>query len=628
MSDFTEKVGEYLTSSKIISKPGESEVFEITVNTTKEEDAAYDDWKAKQPKRYPKIIVNRLHIEEMTKQSLNTLHKRNEPPFVFVRSGQLCRVVVDETKRPTIRNLDVPSLRFILERLIRYNEAKYNPKTQEVDYHPSQCPKSVLEDVLAAPPSLWKCPPIAGIVDYPIIHPDGSIWEEEGYDPVSWLYYVGREGFVSKPVPEEPSDQDIKEAVDLLDDIFYDFPFVDQSSRANAYAALITAVIRPIIPGLVPVWVCDKPQAGSGATLLQEVVGQIAAGDTPAKQDMPTTKEEFQKVILSMLMGGNLINIIDNIDRKFSSGVLANLVTSEFFEGRVLGKSEMIRLKNRGFLMVNGNNLQIGGDMARRIFLSRIDPQTALPFLRGGFKHPNLLGWCQEKRGEIIAAIHTLVRAWIGAGRPKPDLPPLAKFEAWLHTVGGILQVAEVPSFLENARAVYEEADVELKQWEMFLETLILWGGEGNPFTVSALEKRIRGEADGRKERQSTIDQAEDASYSLLDVLPDPLADAWADPRQSFSRKMGNAFKAKVDRRYPSGLMLLRGGISHRATEWVVKRFEPEVSDRGVNELGEFVSAPTTRENRDDIRDRIRDRDGLTANSPNSQTPHPEGDRS
>ena len=54
----------------------------------------------------------------------------------------------------------------------------------------------------------------------------------------------------------------------------------------------------------------------------------------------------------------------------------------------------------------------------------------------------------------------TLIRAWIAAGRPKGK-KTLGKFEGWAGVMGGILQVADAPGFLDQLEAFRERADTE-----------------------------------------------------------------------------------------------------------------------------------------------------------------------
>jgi hypothetical protein len=88
---------------------------------------------------------------------------------------------------------------------------------------------------------------------------------------------------------------------------------------------------------------------------------------------------------------------------------------------------------------------------AGRLYVTRMDAKVENPRLRDvTFRHPNLKEWTAEHRPALVAALLTLVQAWIGADRPAYTGKRLAGFEAWSNVIGGVLQHAGVPGFLAN----------------------------------------------------------------------------------------------------------------------------------------------------------------------------------
>jgi hypothetical protein len=120
--------------------------------------------------------------------------------------------------------------------------------------------------------------------------------------------------------------------------------------------------------------------------------------------------------------------------------------------------------------LASGNNVRLAGDMPRRCYRVRLDAKCTSPFLRTGpepgrsFTIDDLKSWTKEHRGELLAALLTLVRAWYMAGQPKPTIKPLGSLERWTITVGGILEHAGIRGFMENATAMYQEADDESRE--------------------------------------------------------------------------------------------------------------------------------------------------------------------
>ena len=94
-------------------------------------------------------------------------------------------------------------------------------------------------------------------------------------------------------------------------------------------------------------------------------------------------------------------------------------------------------------------------ELARRTVRIRLDAKMDRPWERTEFRHPHLLEWVMQHRGELIWTALTLIRAWLVAGQPE-GASVLGGFEAWSRVVGGVLSVAQVPGFLDNVREVYE----------------------------------------------------------------------------------------------------------------------------------------------------------------------------
>lgn len=507
----------------------------------------------------PSIIVNGRHMHEVSADAIRALTEANDPPTLFRRAGGPVRVERDEYARPVIRPLTEHGLRGVMDRVAIWISVKVD-KDGVPRERPEYPPISIVRDVLSQPDTAWPLPPLYGISKSPILHLDGTIHATEGYDPVTRTYFAPEPGFSLAPVPEDPTSDDVEAAKSLLLEVHCDFPWVDEASRWNAVGAILTGIFRPIIAGPVPCWMLVKPQAGTGASLAQGATYAAITGETPPASVTPKSSEEWEKRALSTLVSGATVHIWDNLEGNFRSDVLAALLTAREWKGRVLGKSEEVRVPQRTVWMANGNNVQIGGDLARRLYLSRMDAERAMPWLREDFQHPDLLGWVKENRGRIVAAALTLGRAWIRAGCPDPEkMPPLGGFEDWRRIVGGVLEFAGATEFMANAMETYLEADAELRQWEGFLAAVFdEFGSE--PWTVSDLKLRLDRE----------VQEVTTFRVLIHETLPDDLADAFVDPRRSFSRVCGRALAHQEGRRFPSGLMIARGKTVRRATQWVI----------------------------------------------------------
>ncbi len=522
----------------------------------------------------PTIVLTNRHMHEVTADTVRAIAEANDPPRLFHRAAALVRVCRDEQERPLIQTLSEHALRGVMDRVAVWLSVKEG-KDGAIREIPEYPPVSIVRDVLGRPTDEWRLPPLAGIATSPILHLDGTIHGVEGYDPVTLMYFMPEPGFVLAPVPANPTAADIAAAKEMILEMFLDFPFIDEPSRWNAVGAFLTGVFRPIISGPCPCWLLTKPQAGSGASLMQNAVYLAITGVTPPASVTPKTKEEWGKRIMSILRGGAPVHIWDNLEGQFKSDILASLLTAREWSDRILGVTEDAALPARTVWFANGNNVQIGGDLARRVLMSRIDAETAMPWLREDFRHPDLLRWVRENRGRLIAAALTLGVAWVRAGCPEPErMPPLGGYEGWRHVVGGILEHAGGTELLGNAMDVFLEGDTDLRQWEGFLSAVFDEFGS-HPWTVSDLKTRL-----DREVKEVT------AFRTLVhETLPDDLSDAFVDPHRSFARVCGRALARQEGRRFPSGLMIRRGKTVQRATQWVI--IQTKGSDQASLEGGE-----------------------------------------
>src|SRR4029450_8876687 len=155
----------------------------------------------------------------------------------------------------------------------------------------------------------------------------------------------------------------------------------------------------------------------------------IVTGQPGGMFSAPRDEDEWRKQITMALMNGRSIVIIDNITRPLYSPELCKALTEGLRIDRVFRTHEEIALPVKAAFLGTGNNIKISGDMPRRCYWVRMDATCSAPFLRTGFKIENLKAWAIEHRGELLAALLTLSRAWYAAGCKKPSVKPLGSFD-------------------------------------------------------------------------------------------------------------------------------------------------------------------------------------------------------
>jgi hypothetical protein len=512
----------------------------------------------------PRICSNGRQLRDISRDALRALQDSNHPPVQFVRSGMMVAIVHNEKKRQVISEVGIDALCGRLGRCADY--FKVSPKGDEYDCSP---PPGVVKDILALPPGEWDFPPLDALTEIPIIRPDGSILDTPGYDSATRLYYSPDPSLSIPALSTEPSRDHIEIALQLIHRAIGEFPYADQASYANAIAAMLTPIIKPAIDAPAPLAIFDAPQAGTGKSLLCDVIAIIASGRAGEMFSAPRDEDEWRKVITTALMTGTLVVIFDNVTRPLESGDLCSVLTASTWADRAMRTHSKIVLPVKATFLASGNNVRLAGDMPRRCYRVRLDAKCSTPFLRTGpepgrqFTIDDLKAWTQEHRGELLAALLTLVRAWYMAGKPEPNIKPLGSFERWTITVGGILENAGVQGFMENATAMYQETDDESREWEGFLFVLYdVFYGE--PFTVAEIVEKMNGKT-GSFGSDPTAHAKE-----VKAALPGFLAEAMDRPG-FFQRRIGHAFATKTDRRFgESGVHLRKGTVLAGRQQWEV----------------------------------------------------------
>ena len=524
-------------------------------------DAAPDD---AVPVEYPRVIVNNRPLREIAADIVQVLQTTNTPPVLFMQAGRLVRLRQDERGQAWLEPVTDLHLRRRLTQVADVVHVSGDQGEHAWHVFPSL---TLLRDVLAM--EHWPFPPVESLVETPIVRPDGSVQTTPGYDAVTRLLYRPAPGVTFPAVPAAPTPADIQRALALLDEALGEFPYVDDASKANALALLLTPILRPAIAGPVPLALVDAPQAGTGKSLLTRVMAMMATGRPAAMMTAPAGDEEFRKEITATLLSGTALILLDNVEGPLLAGSLAAALTTDTWSDRILGQSTMVTLGQKVTWVATGNNLRLAGDLARRCYWIRLDAQTSRPWQRTGFRHADLLGWVRAHRGEVVAALLTLSQAWYSAGQPVAVTPTLGGFEAWTRTMGGILHQSGIPDFLGNLDALYDQVDEgESEQWTAFLT--VWWTVySDHPMSVADLTEDLLGDGS-----------------ALREVLPEELAEALPAREGDtgrFRRKLGHALRQRVERRFgDDDLFLVRSEDRHKKVAlWRVRRGRERRERRG-----------------------------------------------
>jgi len=319
--------------------------------------------------------------------------------------------------------------------------------------------------IVAAPAAVMKLipavvipelPPLDGIAATPYLDRDGNVIAKDGYHSETRLV-LHSGGFRIPPIADKPEAEDVAQAVKLLtEDWLGDFPFATVADKANAIAILLTLTGRMFF-ALAPLFVIDASTAGSGKGLLVATISLIATGEAPQVMELPQDGEEQRKKITSALLAGQELIMWDE-SHSISGRTLAAILTAETYSDRLLGKNKLITIRNRFTQVALGNNVEVWGDMRRRVVPSRLVPDTEHPEARTDFRHPDLERWVRTHRGELLAAVLMIWRNWIARGRPESS-DGMGSFDRWARTVGGALQAAGIEGFRTNTKAWLSDSE-------------------------------------------------------------------------------------------------------------------------------------------------------------------------
>lgn len=401
---------------------------------------------------------------------------------------------------------------------------------------------------------LSKYPPIEGIVETPILSENGNIVCEPGYNAETRRYVDLSEDLEGFHVPDAPSVDDAREALEMLLEPFCDFPFASEADRTRTAGMVLTLLTRAVCP-TVPLHFVSANNQGVGKNKIVEVASIIATGRAAPPQKLPFSDEEMDKVIFSALLAGRTLLTFDEASSGLESESLASMITAEEYSGRTLGKSEHRSVPNSACVIAVGKNASARKDMSRRTNPIELATDLVNPEARDGFKYPRLLEWVQEHRKPLLEAAHTMIRAWIVADKPAPPSGyDTGSFEEWYFTVGGILAFAGRSDLMEGVREWRKQAD------DSELEDLahVAWLDEvfdGKPFRAYDVQLAI---------------EEENSKHEFV-----PLPSVLWTVENATAQRLGRIYTGFQDRPFDGYVLRSAGSVNHTKRFQVV-RVDPE----------------------------------------------------
>jgi 5S rRNA maturation endonuclease (ribonuclease M5) len=479
---------------------------------------------------------------------------------IYRRTGRLVRVrdrshrrdhgVRREDDIAIVESAPAPWLRESMSRAARWFKLKDGSRLESL-------PPPWTVDALMARGD-WSFPRLRGIVHSPCPRPDGTLLTKAGYDEQTELYHCATTP--CEAIPEKPTREQALAALAVLWEPFTDFPFAgdaENGSKTDAWAAtvaaLLTVICRYHIDGAMPMFLVTAPVRGSGKTRLVDTISLIANGHMATRAMPASNEDEERKRLVSLCLANDPLVLIDNIERPLKSAVLAAALTSRQVRDRILGASEMVTAPMDGVWFGTGNNVQVRGDLARRIVLIELDPGMEFPEEREGFQHPDLIQWVRQQRPALLAAALTILKAFLVADKQQADLTPFGSFEEWSNLVRACVKWITDVDPLGSRDRLRKDADLEYESIRAALETWVDELGAG-----SASARTLKGVADWLAD--NTDSPLRDALRELYDHKGDAAID---------HKKLGYALR-KPANRVVDGRQLRSGNPTKGGREWWV----------------------------------------------------------
>lgn len=524
---------------------------------------------------------------------------------IYQRGGELVGIRTDATPTtkgvtwsegaPRIRPLSRANLREEITRHVRLVDDDGNEK------HPPEWLVRQIHERGEYP----GVRPLVGVIDAPTMRADGTILDAAGYDRATGLVLVPSTQF--PPVPANASHADAVAARDALLEVVVDFPFRGEADRAAWVSFVLTGAARYAIPGPVPLHALDATNAGTGKGLAADAGAIIATGRPATKTPEPPDDNELRKRALGVLLAGERVVCIDNVERPITWPTLDALLTTwPSWSDRALGRTGNVDAPATTLWSITGNNLSFGRDTIRRTAHIRLESRVERPEERDGFRHADLLEWVRAQRPRLLVAALTLLRAFVVAGRPAANLKPWGSFERWSAVVRAAIVWVGLPDPALTRHELSESADVERRALVDLLEAwAILWP---HGATVAEVLDEVQVDPLQAKPHGPRVDA------ERLAVVRDAVAALCGG---SASRKGIGQRLGKLRGRVVGGRALDatpgRGGIA----KWVVR----QVEDGGLGCLGGFALTPPQEEGERKLLE------GVGTNQPKQPNPPASGEQ-
>ena len=346
-------------------------------------------------------------------------------------------------------------------------------------------------------------PTVVAIATAPIVLADGVLLAPDGLDRDRGIQFLIQDELRAViPKRKDCIPERVKAAMEFLCDEWLVDVATDYVGKCTIITAALTLIERSLLPDR-PCFFVTAGRRGGGKTTTLTMLIMAVTGLRPAAAAWSTNEEERRKALMSYFLYGVAYILWDNIARgtQISCPHIEKSCTSAYYSDRKLGVSELVCTAASTIHFFTGNNVGARGDLASRSLLIRLDVDRVDPENRP-FKHPDPIGWTENHRAEILAALYTIL-----LGNPQLKAPRDAegktRFKIWWRLVGSAIEhAAKLEGHELDFQKLFvtqEEDDEESASLADVLDVLVkTWSG---PFIASDVAGMINNQVPNEDEQ-------------------------------------------------------------------------------------------------------------------------------
>lgn len=401
---------------------------------------------------------------------------------VFSRGGTVVELSRDKENLGLVI-VDYERFRSLLEELGRTKSWVVNhgkPALRE-----KRCSVDSAKALLATRAAGELLPPISLVTRSSIITID------EHHQPITLVHgYNAQCGGVLVTSTVAPELVPLPEARDALLKLLPDFTFDSEGDKSRAIAAMITPAIRMgrLLEGPAPMTVleADDSQAGKGYFL--KMVWSIYGEDAYAVAQRDGGVGSFDESLSAAVLSGKPFIWLDNFWGWWRSTFFEMIVTAESHVNARVPYQGEVSVDVRGItFQLTSNGVQSSRDTVNRCSFVRIKKRPR-EYQFCDFPEGDLLAHVKAKQAYYLGCVHTVVRHWIEAGRPRTKNPG-HDLRVWGGALDWIVrEVFGVAPLMEGHLGVQERVANPALTWvRQVALAIIKTADRGHPMAASAI---------------------------------------------------------------------------------------------------------------------------------------------